>query len=90
MLLSEKSGKLRYTNNYMSNFNNQTLPGTNGVPTSLTNLEKYPIRQQLTIINDFLRSQNKNAKTAFVGKDGQIKIRPTIGNDVHDMWQYDD
>lgn len=68
ILLSGKNGQLRYTNQYMSNFNDQSLVGLNGVTRELVN------NPNLSTINNFIQQSNTNARKAFVGLDGKIKM----------------
>ena len=68
MLISGKNGQIRYTNQYMSNFNKQSLVGSNGVTKELIN------NPDLSIINDFIQQSNPNSRKAFVGLDGKLKM----------------
>ena len=68
MLLSGKNGQLRYTNQYMSNFNEQSLVGSNNVTRELID------NPNLSTINNFILQSNSNARPAFVGLDGKIKM----------------
>lgn len=68
MLLSEKNGALRYTNEYMPMFNKQSLSGRNNVTEELLKAN------DINTTNTFLLQSNPNARTSFVGIDGKLKI----------------
>ena len=68
MLLSGRNGRLGYTNEYMPNFNNQTLVGQNNVTNELVYVPN------LFNINNFLKLSNPKARSAFIGLDGRKRI----------------
>lgn len=68
ILMSGKNGQLRYTNQYMSNFNEQSLVGSNGVTRELIN------NPNLSTINNFIQQSNPNTRKAFIGLDGKLKM----------------
>ena len=68
MLLSGKNGQLRYTNEYMSNFNDQSLVGSNNVTRELID------NPNISTVNNFIQQSNPNARMSFVGLDGKIKM----------------
>ena len=68
MLLSGKNGQLRYTNQYMSIFNDQSLVGSNNVTRELID------NPNLSTINNFFQQSNPDARRAFVGLDGKLKM----------------
>lgn len=68
MLLSGRNGQLRYTNEYMPNFNGQSLAGYNNVTSELINTP------DLSNVNNFLKLSNPKARSAFIGLDGRKRI----------------
>ena len=68
MLLSGRNGRLGYTNEYMPNFNNQTLVGQNNVTNELVYVPN------LSTINNFIQQSNPNTRKAFIGLDGKLKM----------------
>ena len=52
----------------MSNFNEQSLVGSNGVTRELIN------NPNLSTINNFIQQSNPSARKAFIGLDGKLKM----------------
>lgn len=68
MLLSGKNGQLRYTNQYMTNFNDQSLVGYNNVTREVIDVP------DLYNVNNFIKLSNPKARPAFIGLDGRKRI----------------